>query len=134
MQFAHQQVAIERDSVYPALHQVRSKARARLSSEHHAEGDGSKQIPAIQAHSVRCSKDHSAMTAVPTTRYVVFFAIALVGCAVDLGTKHWIFAKFDGFAVRTDWLWDEVFGFTTHLNEGALFGFGQGKVGVFVGL
>jgi signal peptidase II len=72
------------------------------------------------------------MTAVPTTRYVVFFAIALVGCAVDLGTKHWIFAKMRVPAAGTDWIWDEVFGFTTHLNEGALFGFGQGQVVLFV--
>jgi signal peptidase II len=34
----------------------------------------------------------------------------------------------------TWWLWQDVFGFTTSLNEGALFGIGQGQVTLFAGL
>jgi signal peptidase II len=64
-----------------------------------------------------------AMTAVPLTRYLIFFAIAAVGCAVDLGTKHWTFTKMgmpDQGVPLTVWIWDKVFGVTPHLNEGAL--------------
>ena len=32
------------------------------------------------------------------------------------------------------WLWDNVFGLTTSLNEGALFGIGQGRVALFAAL
>ena len=75
------------------------------------------------------------MKAVPTTRYVLFFGIALVGCAVDLLTKHWVFAFLGMPHQRPSyWLWDEIFGFTTSLNEGALFCIGQGRGLLFSGL
>jgi signal peptidase II len=67
-------------------------------------------------------------TAVPANRYFAFFAIAIVGCAIDLATKHWMFAHLGmpGPESSTWWIWDGVFGFQTSLNEGALFGLGQG--------
>jgi signal peptidase II len=72
------------------------------------------------------------MTAVPSNRYLVFGGIAVVGCAVDLLTKRWIFDCLGMPHQRESlWLVDEVFGFTTSLNEGALFGFGQGQGVVF---
>ena len=74
------------------------------------------------------------MKAVPTSRYVIFFGIALAGCAVDLATKSWSFSQFGMSGSPSYWLWDEVFGFTTNLNEGALFGIGQGQVALFAGL
>jgi signal peptidase II len=62
--------------------------------------------------------------AVPLSRYLVFFSLAAGVCAVDLATKRWMFDYLaDG---RTVWLWEGVFGFQTSLNEGALFGMGQG--------
>lgn len=74
------------------------------------------------------------MKAVPPNRYVLFFSIALVGCALDLATKSYLFARLEmplpgGGPVW--WVIPDVFGFQTSLNEGALFGWGQGMVAVF---
>lgn len=70
------------------------------------------------------------MKAVPWGRAAVFFAIVVVGCCADLATKHWIFAWL-GDPLGQRWqLWRNVF-FETTLNEGALFGFGQGLWIVF---
>lgn len=69
--------------------------------------------------------------AVPRSRICVFFLVALVGALVDLATKSWVFAWLgmpDPFNDRSYWLIDNIFGFTTSLNEGALFGVGQGQV------
>ncbi|MHB0955817.1 MAG: signal peptidase II [Pirellulaceae bacterium] len=72
--------------------------------------------------------------------YLVFLAIALGGCALDLWTKHWIFERLSvpwvegGRASPPIWLWQSIFGFETSLNEGALFGVGQGKVLLFATL
>ena len=75
------------------------------------------------------------MKAVPNTRYLLFGGIVLVGCTVDLLTKHWVFASLGMPHQRPSyWLWNEIFGFTTSLNEGALFGIGQGRGLLFSGL
>ncbi|HJT34978.1 MAG TPA: signal peptidase II [Pirellulales bacterium] len=74
------------------------------------------------------------MKAVAANRYVVFSAIAVVGCALDLATKHWVFAALGRPGGRTWWIWEGIFGFQTSLNEGALFGMGQGKVWLFAAL
>jgi len=67
------------------------------------------------------------MTSASRPHYALFVVIALVGCATDLWTKHWIFARLGmPYEQPSWWLIDGVFGFTTSLNEGALFGFGQG--------
>jgi signal peptidase II len=60
------------------------------------------------------AKKTASTSAVPRTRHAVFFSIAIFGCLLDLATK------------TTEWLWDDVFGFQTSLNEGGLFGLGQG--------
>ena len=76
------------------------------------------------------------MEAVPKSRYVVFFTIAALGCLVDLATKSYAFAQL-GMPDRhrePSWLWPGVFGFQTSLNEGALFGMGQGMVPLFAAL
>jgi len=63
--------------------------------------------------------------AVPLSRYLVFFSLASGVCAADLTTKSWMFdiststAASGGFG-RT------CSAFQTSLNEGALFGMGQG--------
>jgi signal peptidase II len=80
-------------------------------------------------------------------RGALFLCIALAGCAIDLGTKSWIFGELGNIEVVSGspsaplpapqppiWLVDEVFGFETSLNEGALFGLGQGQVRLFAGL
>ncbi len=75
------------------------------------------------------------MKAVPSSRYGIFLAIAGGGCGLDLLTKHWILPRLGMPHQRpTEWLWEGVFGLTTSLNEGALFGIGQGQVVLFAGL
>ena len=72
------------------------------------------------------------MKAIPRSRFVLFWILAAGGCAVDLATKRWIFDRLGmPMAKPTEWLIQNVFGFTTSLNEGALFGIGQGRVALF---
>jgi signal peptidase II len=74
------------------------------------------------------------MKAIPVARILLFAAIAVVGCGTDLATKQWIFDKLGPPGGPTWWLIDGVFGLQTSLNEGALFGIGQGQVWLFAGL
>jgi signal peptidase II len=76
------------------------------------------------------------MRAVRTNRYIVFFAIAIAGCAVDLATKSWMFNRLGMPGAPGDawWIVQDTFGFQTGLNEGALFGMGQGMSFVFAAL
>ena len=71
------------------------------------------------------------MRAVPLDRYLTFGGIAVVGCVADLLTKHWAFAAAGMPGGPTHWLWQDVVGLQTSLNEGAVFGIGQGYVSVF---
>jgi signal peptidase II len=68
------------------------------------------------------------MQAVAPSRYLTFFVLATGGCLLDLATKHWIFGSLGMPGGQTKWLVPGVFGFQTSLNEGALFGVGQGSV------
>jgi signal peptidase II len=75
--------------------------------------------------------------AVPLSRYLVFFSLAAGGCAVDLATKTWMFDaahRVPDSGHAPWWLWRDVFGFQTTLNEGALFGFGPGMWPLFAAL
>ena len=73
------------------------------------------------------------MRAVPTSRYYIFFSIAVVGCLVDLATKWYTFDWLGMPGTQSPhWIIRGVFGFQTSLNEGALFGIGQGKTWAFV--
>jgi signal peptidase II len=74
--------------------------------------------------------------AVPLSRYLVFFSLAAGGCVLDLATKTWMFAWLDMPDPRREpwWVWKDVFGFQTNLNEGALFGMGQGFWPLFAAL
>ncbi|MEC7502250.1 MAG: signal peptidase II [Planctomycetota bacterium] len=61
----------------------------------------------------------------------MFLLIALMGVIVDLGTKSWIFSKLwpptpDKPTVL--WLWKDHIGLQVSLNQGAVFGIGQGLV------
>ena len=79
-------------------------------------------------------------------RLVLFLSIAIAGCSLDLCTKWLAFRHLGNWEVQSKaewasgaapaqrppiWLIDQVFGFETSLNEGALFGMGQGKGWVF---
>jgi len=70
--------------------------------------------------------------AVPLSRYLVFFALAAGVCAADLASKSWIFTKYPLGFLR--WAWNDVIGIQTTLNEGALFGLGQGFWPLFAAL
>ena len=71
------------------------------------------------------------MPHVAPSRYATFVAIAAGGCAADLLTKHWAFDRLGMPGGPTHWLIPEYFGFQTSLNQGALFGLGQGQVWLF---
>jgi signal peptidase II len=77
-----------------------------------------------------------AMKAAPANRCVAFVLLAACGCALDLATKSLMFSELGmpAPAGRTCWIWKGIIGFQTSLNEGALFGLGQGMVPVFAGL
>ncbi|MDO5582343.1 MAG: signal peptidase II [Planctomycetia bacterium] len=68
-------------------------------------------------------------------RILTFFTICLLGTLLDLGTKSWIFHRL-GFPGEQGvwWLIPDIFGFQTSLNQGALFGMGQGQIALFVSL
>ncbi len=72
------------------------------------------------------------------SRYLLFSAIVSVGILADLATKHWIFAWLGPPDPRLPnlprWVFQDVAGFQTSLNQGALFGFGQGWTMLFAGL
>ena len=71
-------------------------------------------------------------------RVVLFFAVAGAALAADLATKAWAFARIghpaiEGSVVRDPLVVvDGVLSFETHLNEGALYGIGQGWTDLFV--
>ncbi len=75
----------------------------------------------------------SASRPVPVSRHLVFGTLASGGLAIDLATKSWMFGRLGmpGEGGRID-LWQGVLTLETHLNEGALFGMGQGRVPWFV--
>lgn len=65
----------------------------------------------------------------------VYLIPAIIGCALDLWTKQTVFHAY-GMPARGNrhWIWQNLLGIETALNEGALFGMGQGMVPMFVGL
>src|SRR3569623_2098095 len=74
------------------------------------------------------------MRAVPANRYYLFLLIGGLGCLADLATKDWVFSALGAPGGRTWWLCEGYCGFQTSLNQGALFGMGQGKVWLFASL
>ena len=64
-------------------------------------------------------------------RLILFAAIASCGTAADLFTKHWIFGKLWPPDGRKLWVWEPFVAFELSLNQGALFGMGQGFVWLF---
>ena len=77
----------------------------------------------------------SSLPDVPTSRYVLFFAIAILGAAADLVTKEWMF-QWRGMPRQANewWLIDGYVGIETSLNLGALFGMGRGYSWAFAAL
>jgi signal peptidase II len=58
--------------------------------------------------------------------------IAAIGCLADLWTKHSVFDALGapGPGGRSYWVWDGLIALQPSLNEGALFGVGQGLVSI----
>jgi len=74
------------------------------------------------------------MNGVLKSRVLLFVVVAGGGCLLDLVTKWWMFAHLGPPGGATQWVWEPYFGFQTSLNEGALFGIGQGQVWLFAAL
>lgn len=74
------------------------------------------------------------MNGVPLSRWFTFWSIALVGGAIDLWTKQYMFSWLGMPGGETYWIVEGIFGWQTSLNQGALFGMGQGKVLWFAAL
>lgn len=74
------------------------------------------------------------MNGISPRRILLFALIALGGCAIDLATKSWAFSKLGLPGGEELWLWPEYVGFQTSLNQGALWGIGQGNAWLFAGL
>ena len=68
---------------------------------------------------------------VPLSRHPLFWSLAALGCSLDLWSKHWMFTRPELLAGDVWWLWPGHLGFQLSLNEGALFGLGQGRVWIF---
>lgn len=70
-------------------------------------------------------------SSVPRSRHIVFWSLAAVCLAADLWSKHWMFSQEELLAGKVMWVWPGHAGFQLSLNEGALFGMGQGNVWLF---
>ena len=76
------------------------------------------------------------MTPVPRNRYVWFFLLAILGLTVDLWSKSAVFGQLGYPGGRSAWThgffgdWGSVC-FLTSINEGALWGMGQGYTWLF---
>lgn len=65
----------------------------------------------------------------------IFLPLVIGGCLLDLLTKRWMFQWLllpTDPASSTYWIMDGFFGFQTAVNQGALFGIGQGMTTLFV--
>ena len=81
-----------------------------------------KPNPAAAAHSL----------SIPKSRYAVFGLLMVSGAAADLLTKQWVFAS-RGLPQQLPpwWLIEPYVGIETAVNQGALFGMGQGQGWLF---
>lgn len=77
------------------------------------------------------------MQTVPVSRYIVFLLLMVAGLSIDLATKWWSFNPEYGLGMPSPdriVVWDGILTIETSLNEGALFGLGQGWGIVFISL
>ena len=72
---------------------------------------------------------------IPGSAYAIFFSITVIGCLADLFSKQATFAWLGLPTARsTWWLVKGYAGIQTSVNQGALFGIGQGLTPVFATL
>ena len=67
-------------------------------------------------------------------QHALFWGLALAGLTADLATKQWVFRQPDLLRHEVRWFWPGHVGLQLSLNEGALFGMGQGNVALFAAL
>ena len=80
-----------------------------------------------------------AVTSVPLNRYVTFTVLAIGGLVWDLYSKSWVFAELGYPSGQSQWSRDFLSGWVTmrlftSMNEGALWGMGQGYAWLFAAL
>jgi signal peptidase II len=73
---------------------------------------------------------------IPRNRFVWFFSLAISGIALDLLSKEWVFADLGYTGKASNWTYGVLdnwltFRFLTSINEGALWGIGQGYTWLF---
>ncbi|MGI9456374.1 MAG: signal peptidase II [Aeoliella sp.] len=83
------------------------------------------------ASSITAPSDVPHAARYPRSRILIFAVIAAVGCLADLATKWWMFAQTDLRMGKVWWVAQDYAGVQLSLNEGALFGMGQGYVWLF---
>lgn len=54
--------------------------------------------------------------------------LAVGGCSADLATKRWVFEWLGPPPSSVFWIWKDYVGLETSINQGALFGIGQGQL------
>ena len=115
---------------FPTPHSA-SGARQSLSAKSSSSGSSSPE-----------SSKRSEEASLPLNRFITFSCLAIIGCIADLWTKHTVFAWRQlpprwrgedptGIEREIYPIIDGYLGIETALNQGALFGMGQGKVWLF---
>ncbi|WP_232529965.1 signal peptidase II [Rosistilla oblonga] len=75
------------------------------------------------------------LPAIPTNRYITFFALAILGAVADLWTKQAMFAWRGLPGMRPPhWVVEGYVGIETAVNIGAVFGIGAGKGQLFAAI
>ena len=74
------------------------------------------------------------MERIPVSRYCLFVGLAIAGGFLDLWSKHVVFHWSTLPWGNTYWIWTGHIGLQKSLNEGALFGMGQGMVWLFAAI
>jgi len=68
---------------------------------------------------------------VAKSRILLFVGISMAGCLADLISKHLVFRHLELYHGSEWWLWAQHIGIQKSLNEGALFGMGEGHAWIF---
>jgi signal peptidase II len=102
--------------------------------------DKSDKIESQESPAMASSADSAGSGGkLPVNRYFWFFGLAFVGLVIDLVSKEWVFAEIGYPNGESSWVKDifggwSTFRFYTSINEGALWGIGQGMTWLFAGL
>jgi signal peptidase II len=107
---------------------ARSKKRVTVRVMEQAQHLGVSR--AMRAPAEEQSTDIGLHT-ISARRIVWFCFLVIAGLSLDLWTKHAVFTSPGFFHGDEWWLWENHIGIQKSLNEGALFGMGQGKVWIF---